>query len=612
MTNLNISAKQVEGLLPSVDRRVVEKALALDGRNFTYSLEGPRSAFSSRLASIYALGEPGGFASFFVEGQQFICTNSAIMRLDLVSQVWVPLFSFTTLNTPGPWSMALVGAKYYFARETLGLLQYTPGTLTWAILTSNVPAGARYVAQSNGRLLVLGASSYAWSALDDGADLAPDLTTGAGVQSTAIIGGVPMAMGVYGGGFLVYTTFGVIRASYIGGTAIFRHRPAAQKIKLFNKFSLLTINDDEHIVLTRAQGLLSTDGTEFKTVSPIFNEHILDILDPFDPTRPNAVRLFYDEFNDWLYVSLSYVAGSELFNESLVYVRKLDKWGQFNRAVFGFANLYFEIGGNLGSQFGYVGRDGHFSWFDEVASVEEPIVTAGSQTDLHQEEVFFPTFVMTDGTIVVSSVMICDNSNEAYFATQPVGYYGVAEFTAPHLLLEDGSGSLLLEDGFGQLVFDDFDFSAITATAANRQPLDSQLTIGLFRYTEQQYPGELGLVTTLALGAGFLPVGQEQEDWNVMDALEDWALLSGGEDWGLRIPSAEIFTSQLFSTNDGFAYVQETELTEDLVYANPGKLLYFSVYNVGVWHALRLNALEINQSFHLKFLEMSGNLAGRL
>jgi len=178
------------------------------------------------------------------------------------------------------------------------------------------------------------------------------------------------------------------------------------------------------------------------------------------------------------------------------------------------------------------------------------------------------------------------------------------------LLLEAaGTDVLLLEAGPGL-------GTVISLIDRNLQGLNSEIDLGLFRYVEARFPDEMGEVLNVTVGAGFTPVGQEEEDWNIDFGEEDWNGLTGEEDWGVGIETLEIFDAFISPTNDGRTVLLDEfdqSLRQELTLIESGGAQnYYDCQAVGVYHIITINALASNKTFHLKSLELSGNLAGRL
>lgn len=144
--------------------------------------------------------------------------------------------------------------------------------------------------------------------------------------------------------------------------------------------------------------------------------------------------------------------------------------------------------------------------------------------------------------------------------------------------------------------------------------IDSYITIGTYRMTEQQASDELSLVSQVMIGVDEIIEQSLLEDWNIFlpDTEEDWLnddLID--EDWGFNLATGIDFDVELTGTLDAtspYNYPPEvlTHFHED------SKVRYYPANTEGVYHLVTIKALKELQSFHLKLQELSGMLVGRL
>ena len=155
-------------------------------------------------------------------------------------------------------------------------------------------------------------------------------------------------------------------------------------------------------------------------------------------------------------------------------------------------------------------------------------------------------------------------------------------------------------------------------------PMDSTVDVGLFRVnTEEDIVDEFSLVTDLIVGMLESPIGQDAEDWLIFfpDAEEDWLVDDlEDEDWGVGIFSTTVYDASIIGSLDGYnQYQDQFEILEeraDIVDAEldetTGRSRYFTCYNNGTYHIIRIEALLIGESFHLKVVDMTPRPAGRV
>ena len=145
------------------------------------------------------------------------------------------------------------------------------------------------------------------------------------------------------------------------------------------------------------------------------------------------------------------------------------------------------------------------------------------------------------------------------------------------------------------------------------EPLDAYIHVGLFRWEEARYPDELSEIQELAVGMDNLPEGATEEDWNDSNnPAEDWnASDHDPEDWGFNIPGDFMYDLEIIGTNDGITKYTSKILTGEL---DVGATEFYNLGTgqVAIYHSIRISAEKSVQSFHLKSLEMSGIMAGRL
>ncbi len=184
--------------------------------------------------------------------------------------------------------------------------------------------------------------------------------------------------------------------------------------------------------------------------------------------------------------------------------------------------------------------------------------------------------------------------------------------TDPTLMISDLSGqSSLLEIGWRQVT-------------PNFQTMDSFIDVGLFRVnTQEDVVDEFSLVNDVVVGMIETPDGQIEEDWLTIipDFEEDWLVDDlENEDWGFGIFSGTVYQASIIGSLDGYnQYQDQFELMEerlDIVDASidetTGRARYFTCYNNGTYHIIRIEALELDESFHLKVMDITPIIAGRV
>lgn len=143
-----------------------------------------------------------------------------------------------------------------------------------------------------------------------------------------------------------------------------------------------------------------------------------------------------------------------------------------------------------------------------------------------------------------------------------------------------------------------------------RQPLNSFIRIGMFRFDEQKDTDQFGEVQNLSLGYNFGPIDDWFEDWNILSGTEDWNVLEvPEEDWGKDIKDVQEFQVTIRSSLDGYQTFQE--VTPERMKQQPAQSFY-ACRILGLFFEVQISAFEIGESYHIKTLELAGVLAGRL
>lgn len=593
-------AKDVEGLLPAVDIRAVSKAFVVEGRNFLVGVQGPFAGFGSDFISHTPLYDAPFVETFDVEGEVFIFTRFGVFQYDPLEITYSSLFTFDASAQIWPWSHAIVGGKHYFAHIAVGVISYDPDSSAWGNLSDSVwmPESACAVTQSNGRLVILGADRYIWSALDDGTDLEPSLATGAGFQLTALIGGTSYRVHEVQDGIIVGTSAGFMKGTFIGGQAVFRHTILRREYVMINPFCSAII-DNARVIILDQKGLFVTSGGQFTDLDPLFNEFLAtDLIERFNPAREAAFRLHYSQEEQLFFMSVSEVENTHKYNYAYCMRLTVKKWGIFNEVHYGFGRFATRFGPARGTIFGYLCDQGEAANVDlgddvgfatalnNASHTERRPNQVGNLLYFYQPLVQIPTSVQTDtdgnAVYIVSSSMKMTSIDESELIDQslPAGWYIDAE-TVP------------------------------VQFAQNLEGLNSYVRIGLFKFQERKYPDEVGIVTEVAIGAGYFPVGQEHEDWMLLDGAEDWNVLDGEEDWGKDILSQESFIARIYSSDDGQT-IREELLLE--AYDEAGGQTFYETGDgiAGVYFFVELAAEEVNEIYSMKLCQLSGTICGRL
>ena len=153
----------------------------------------------------------------------------------------------------------------------------------------------------------------------------------------------------------------------------------------------------------------------------------------------------------------------------------------------------------------------------------------------------------------------------------------------------------------------------VSAVSKNFNSVDSFANLGLYRFTDEEFPDRLSEITNLSLGtdaqAGIIEYIDYMEE---PDLVVDWATAtSGAEDWGPDFPSSNVFGITVTGTLDGHTTFGTNQIVPLAEFIDE-KAIFYSLTASGIYHIVGVTALGLNESFHIKTAEISGFLGGRL
>lgn len=584
MPSLNITSKQIKGLLPALDRRTVGQPFIVDGQNFLIDLKGPYAAFANRIFTYNQWFNPVYTQSFELDGGDAVyCTLGAIFRFDVVSQRLQLLFTFPDAGIVYRWTMANVNGVYYFARSGInGVIVYNPFDSSWELMTANVPINPIAVGQGSGRLVVISTTFAAWSALGDGTNLTPDLTSGAGFQPLSLMGGQGIMCGETADGFMVWTTKGTMKCEYIYFLNTFRVYPLDRSYVPINCFCVVPIEPGKEWLILDAKGFFSSTGQQYKEFEPIMGEFFNNKLLPtLDLTNVQQIRLEYNQIVKNLYVSVASPLLNGQYAYAYVFYRSAAEWGIFNYFHYNFMEMAALSGVTKGYNWGFIGADLYFHYF--VPDVFVELAPTGTPINYFYRLDLDTPIRIVNGILIATADMHIHNEDETVYNTAGMYQYNGA--------------------------------NAPTVYLAPDNPINSYIEIGLLRWAEQKYDDEIGEVTNVKLSVDDFPGTQVFIDYNniAVGITIDYnnVPLPIDEDWGSGVLSSSIFTAIIMGTNDGTTpWVGNTEVLTLSIDSGDDK--YYTCFNSGVFHTVRLEALLPNTTFHLRLMELSGSVGGRI
>lgn len=323
---------------PAYDRKQIKDLTIVDGKNFVPTLKGYKPSFGSSILSLNRLGPEYVKSAQLVKALSimFMCNNYGIMRYDEDSQTWHFVLRLgQRIDNLLPWSLAIVGGDIYFCRLGAGVWRYRIADNCSEKLTENVPSNPCSICSADGRLVILGDSTYAWSAVGDGTNLETSLTTGAGFQSLNIAGaGSPIAVKSLNDGFLVFLSTGIVRVETINAVLVFHHRLLCNaSFKPVSANSICEVESGQ-LIWFSANGIYASNGEYPEPFEPAFSKWLVDSLFryPLNSKFDVPVRIVYSELMHYIFISYSNAENYDNpFTTAFIYAVDLGKWGRLDR-----------------------------------------------------------------------------------------------------------------------------------------------------------------------------------------------------------------------------------------------------------------------------------------
>lgn len=148
------------------------------------------------------------------------------------------------------------------------------------------------------------------------------------------------------------------------------------------------------------------------------------------------------------------------------------------------------------------------------------------------------------------------------------------------------------------------------------QSLASYVTIGPVRVFNDEDVDRYSYINNITIGTLTGAAGDTSDDWNSTtkypsDVIEDWNLLTGSEDWGFSASSSVDYDIELICTLDAVNPLPDytpsiSKINED------SSSDYYACETSGIYHLIKISALLDTQNYHIKTLDISANLGGRL
>ncbi len=572
--------QDIAGLTPSIDATRADQLFALAGRNYIFDSIGPKSAFGNRFVSPVPLRNFNHVQGFKVQlddvDRTFKMTDDGIWEWAETKGNYVLRYAFPTINTTiYRLTWAYLNRVIFFGHPALGLLAYNLRTGIFARAQGpGIPDDVIAIASDNGRLGVLTENALYWSAQSDGFNFEPTLG-GAGAQTLAArISGDPIHLTSYAGGFLTWTTGGILRSEFTGGAEVYRHRNIDTEYRPVNSFCVQKISNDTTAILDN-RGLFQTRGQAPEPLTPIFNEFLIEYFREARLDEGINARLEWDDRRRLLYLSYSTSYASPIYEDAFVLYPPLDKWGQFNEPHMGILPINLETTSRRGYYFSFVDPEGIHKYWTTAGSRQTKQTGQGLDLFVPSVEKAFHETDGENGVYVLSATQGFHTSAKAPFSM--AGYYVNGSTTPANPTLE-GLNSF-------------FALGYIKAEQGMTDDMLLEITQIFVRSGQVGKTSQVGNVFNLAAEQGF--------DYSQPGTLNETDEL-------LNYVTHKV---EAIGTLDGnTVFTQALAIPAGFV---PGGRQY-ACSVVGKYMAIKFSADEIGEAFYVRTLDLTTVPAGRL
>lgn len=625
--------RQFEGLIPLIDRRRVEDPYVVDGENFLVDADGPLSAFARSWVLYHAIDNARAYQTLKTIDEQdtYHFVSNAILRYDVDSRQFYPVYVHAARVAFYPWTRAVCGGVLYLCNPEVGIVYYNPVTGYWGLLSGvNVPTTPYAICESYGRLVILSQSYVTWSAIDDGTNsgLAPSTVTGAGSQGLSLLASkaTPLMILPFEGGVLAYCKQGILRGEFVQASNPFRWFTISREHSLLNPWAICQYGDPEHqahVFLTH-RGLFLTRGERPELFEAAMSEYLhKQVLKSVDHNNTEfTTALSYDTNVGWLTLSLSLDSRERIYNKAYVLYQPSKKWGSTGRTHTSFTPVALNSGAFVGMWYGMCDSNGtvwRFTGEDADATYPE---SDGWQIDV---TTYFDFPSIFSGTAGVFSDMTVMSDEDLTFPTS-AGIWNtqyqlqeyldpLSDLTVPSEAVETGPPDTYVSSSASEDALIVVVCAALDSSAA---ALDAWIQIGPIRITQENYGNMITQMQGAIIGSDALAESDVTEDFLLdynEEVLEDWAVLTAVEDWGATAGDHSEFSTVFFGTLDGYNVWQVGNYTQSLVpdlVRQEGRAKYLAGVVSGQYCYIFITAYNLGEVFHIKHVRTALLNAGRL
>lgn len=629
-------SKLLDPWTPDIDARRNDKPCIISGNNFRDMLDGPCSYWGNDFVN-YNYFDPSTrlkvnelrITNGFLYG-----TPKGVFKINPTSKMMEPLLiapNITVTNTYWPWTIAYVGGKYYLAQYDIGLWQYDDVNETLSQITTPLGNTVRGVAADHGRLIAISDSVVANSALDDGTDFTPSLSTGAGAQSVAIVGGTPYKIETVTDGFLVFLSKGIMKGNWSTAAYVYTHTKHSESVRVFTPNSTITVPglgvlaiDNNGMWLTKEYNYETYGYPQLWDVekSDYFKRFILAYM---DQNLYGTIFLYFSKSLQVLFICFSGNLTPGFFQTTFCWDMVSKRWSSFDEQHYGIFETYDQTNNQYTCSYidvyGYMHafQDQNFSE-DYPASplqladfIYRPLASDPPTRRIIDADLNGGVFYELCGTEILQS----DNNAFGYANYTTSGVYSLNNETFSDTVSTGGdptadvSGSpIIVYTNIDLFVSGIIELYAIPYIAPSKA-LNSNIVIGPWRFNSQNFVGEEtsaveGLMLSINNTNGF----QVYEDWNADLPAEDYNALSGAEDWSAGSAYPNIYEVELTSSQDAFSTpLQGAETLDAFIDASATKIYKPNGWN-GIYHTIKISADQVSDCFSIKAIDLTANLTG--
>ena len=652
----NIHTYTIGAYTPYYDRKQLADFSVVGGKNFMPTTEGYKSNFGSDVLTDRRIDKSyleNAQMFSLAESQLLLCTKYGVLSWDSTSEGWYFLIkSPVILSNDYPWSLAYVGGDWYLCKQGFGVYRYRQLDNSILKVTSNVPTNPVSICSSSGRLVILGESTYAWSAIGDGADLATSLETGAGFQSLSLAGGgKALAVKSLLSGFMVYTTSGIVKAEAIDTPNPYYHRLlTSSDYSPVSPWAICEIGVGSHLFMAKS-GLFATSGNYPETFENEFSKWLTGTVLKYllNSRYMVPIRLVYDNNNRWVF--LSYGESSlqaSPYSLAYVYDIALAKWGRFDQGHYFVDNVYIPSGIYEGYKLVCGTTDGAIRVLDKDFGISQladdshknnyPVVEVPSYTELADEpesaiHVFCASCQIE--TYNFTSVGVAGNRLGMYVydilyrtpmpdLSIPNGFeysYGLVTTVNMMAVAEDIQIDMMSVDEFavvdmlGEGLNNVFSAYAMAGsqlgifaeyrTSGELANLDSVLETGLYHIADFEDLRQATVMTEFAQIHEETYGDSEFIDMQEVGDIDlDMELIDGEIDMGTGLLSSPNYQNTLVSSSDGYGH-RDLHIYDIEPYSIVGNRFNYNCYSTGLYHGFRLATVNGGDYYHLKQVQVN-------